>query len=162
MICKRTPKASITDDFQVYVVGSDLSLEQHVHISHCYWTSPLPHVCPSNFTMSKNELLIFPPSTSNLIILSDSFSRLTESQCSHQETCKHLQLFPFPHLPRIINMVTRHSQFLFLLNLCTVFQSRWKAGLLHHLSPTPTTRTPMFFHWIQLPHTARVTFTNTS
>lgn len=85
MICQRSPQVSITDDFHVCIVGSALSPELHIHTFNCSWTSLPPPVCPSgtsNFTVSKNELLIFPPSTPNLIILMDYLSRLMGSLCT--------------------------------------------------------------------------------
>lgn len=66
LICWRVSKASITDDFKVYVICSQLSLELHSHKSNCYRTVPLPPACSSgalSFTISKNKLLIFLPST---------------------------------------------------------------------------------------------------
>lgn len=105
MICKRIPKATITDAFQIDIVGSDLSPELHIHISNCYWTPRLPHACPSgtsNFTTSKNELLIFPPSTPSLIVLPDPLSGLMGSPCT-QLGILQASLFPVLLLPCVIN-----------------------------------------------------------
>lgn len=128
LICKRIPKASITDDFQIYIVGSDLSPELHIHISYRYWTSRLPPACPSgtsNFAKSKNELLIFPPSTPNLISLPDPLSRLMESLCSQPGVLQAPSSVSFSS-PTMYNKYRYHQLFIprCLLSLCPALGSR--------------------------------------
>lgn len=101
MICKGSPKASITDDSRSWTAGSELSPELHIHLSNRYWTSRLPRAGPSgtsNFTVSKNELLIFSLSTPSLIILPAPLSRLMESLCTRPgiSQASATVLFPSP------------------------------------------------------------------
>lgn len=129
LICRRVSKASITDDFKVFVICSQLSPELHSQISNCYRTVPLPPACPSgalSFTVSKNKLLIFLPSTQAQL----SFQIFFQGKWGHyalgQKICKHIQQLLSLFLSCIINKVKVLSV---LTPMCEQMLSR-----LHHLT----------------------------
>lgn len=151
MICKGSPKASITDDSRSWTAGSELSPELHIHLSNRYWTSRLPRAGPSgtsNFTVSKNELLIFSLSTPSLIILPAPLSRLMESLCTRPGISQASATVLFPSPTAYSECRPHHALLPAVSGSCprSGYQSGRRAGL-HHLCLCPSARPD----WLRLP-----------